>query len=100
MSCRPWWEVGGEAVTPAPLVHSLIWLSSSLTDRCISDPDRVLTVDGIEVRATEEGPPNTRGSSGTLRVDIGSHECRVGYRGATRPGRYYYRCVFYQYFDP
>lgn len=51
-------------------------------------------MDGIEVRGVEsEGQLGAGGGKGgvTVKVQVGSHDCWVGYRAATRLSRYYYR---------
>lgn len=55
-------------------------------------------MDGMEVFGAEaEGQADGGGSRGggvTVKVRVGSHDCWVGFRAATRLGRrYYYRCV-------
>ena len=54
-------------------------------------------MDGIEVPGVEaEGQYDGGGSKGggvTIKVRVGSHDCWVGFRAATRLGRYYYRCA-------
>ncbi|CAM9868831.1 unnamed protein product, partial [Hapterophycus canaliculatus] len=57
---------------------------------------RSVTVDGIVVQGVESvGQPENGGGkrSVTLRIQVGSHDCWVGYRASALPGRYYYSCI-------
>lgn len=59
---------------------------------------RTITVDGIEVPGVEaegqyDGGGGSQGGGVTIKVRVGSHDCWVGFRAATRLGRYYYRYV-------
>lgn len=50
---------------------------------------RSVTVDGVDVEASQGVPPQK--GTGILLVRVGNHDCCVGFRAASRPGRYFYR---------